>query len=55
MKDVSILKQLQVIPGVGPSIAQDLMDWGYRPVYQLKKANPETMYKNLYELRGRGT
>ena len=53
MKDVSILKQLQVIPGVGPSIAQDLMDLGYSSVYKLKKANPETMYKNLYELRSR--
>jgi hypothetical protein len=52
MKDKSISKQLQVIPGVGPSIAQDLMDLGYSSVSKLKKANPETMYQNLCELRG---
>jgi hypothetical protein len=44
--------ELQTIPGVGPSIARDLMDLGYSTVYQLKKADPETMYQNLCELRG---
>jgi hypothetical protein len=52
MKDASILKQLQVIPGVGPSIARDIMDLGYNSVDKLKKADPETMYHNLCELRG---
>jgi hypothetical protein len=52
MKDKSTSKQLQVIPGVGPSIAQDLMDLGYSSVYNLKKADPAAMYRNLCALRG---
>lgn len=45
--------ELQTIPGVGPSLAQDLTDLGYRRISQLRGADPEAMYRELCELRGR--
>lgn len=39
-----ILKDLQVIPGVGPSIAQDLYDIGIRSIADLKNQDPEKLY-----------
>jgi hypothetical protein len=44
--------ELQLIPGIGPSIAQDLIDLGYTSVSELKGADPESMYQKLCELRG---
>ena len=44
---------LQNIPGVGPSIARDLMDIGFQRVAQLRHADPEQMYERLCALRGR--
>jgi hypothetical protein len=44
---------LQSIPGVGPSVAEDLRDLGYRDVPDLRRADPERMYARLIELRGR--
>lgn len=41
----AILKEFQQIPGVGPSLAQDLYDLGYRSVDELKGQNPEEMYE----------
>jgi hypothetical protein len=43
---------LQSIPGVGPSLAQDLHDLGYTGVESLKKADPEQMYQKLCQMRG---
>ena len=40
----SRLKALQVIPGVGPSIAQDLVDLGISQVEDLKGRSPEELY-----------
>ncbi len=40
------------IPGVGPSLAQDLADLGYGRVSQLRGADPEQMYRRLCTLRG---
>jgi hypothetical protein len=48
---MEILKEFQVIPGVGPSIAQDFLDLGYRNVNELKGKDPEEMYENLTLLR----
>jgi hypothetical protein len=45
-------KELQSIPGIGPSIAQDLIDLGYARVSELKGADPEAMYQKLCDLRG---
>lgn len=44
--------ELQTIPGVGPSIARDLRQLGVRRVADLKKRNPEQLYRRLNELRG---
>ena len=41
---IQILKDLQVIPGVGKSIAVDLYELGIRRVADLAKQNPERMY-----------
>jgi hypothetical protein len=38
---------LQSIPGVGPSISQDLRDLGYSNVEDLRGQNPEQMYRAL--------
>jgi len=46
------LKKFQIIPGVGKSLAQNLVDLGYREVTELKKEDPEAMYQNLMVLRG---
>ena len=46
------LADLQTIPWVGPSIAQDLHDLGFRTVRDLAGQNPERMYRQLCELRG---
>ena len=45
--------ELQNIPGVGPSLAQDLTDLGYRRIPQLRGADPEHMYQTLCALRGK--
>ncbi len=45
-------RTLQAIPGVGPRIAGDLADLGYRSVADLKGADPESMYSRLGRLRG---
>lgn len=43
---------LQVIPGVGPSLARDLRDLGYGQVEELRGADPEGMYARLAHIRG---
>ena len=43
---------LQVIPGVGPKIAQELEYIGVHKVSDLKGADPEKLYRDLCKLRG---
>jgi len=43
---------LRRIPGVGPSIEQDLLDLGIRAVADLQGGDPERLYEELCELRG---
>lgn len=43
---------LQRIPGVGSSIAQDLIDLGFNNVQELANENPQRMYDDLIALRG---
>jgi hypothetical protein len=38
------LRELQTIPGIGKSIAQDLWELGIRSVADLKGKNPEKLY-----------
>jgi hypothetical protein len=44
MADENPLKELIKIPGVGKSIAQDLLDIGIRKISDLKGQNPEELY-----------
>jgi hypothetical protein len=46
-----VLKELRTIPGVGKIIAQDLWNLGIRSVDDLKKANPDALYKALCKLQ----
>ena len=43
---------LQVIPGIGPSLAADLQALGFRSAGELRMQDPEKMYAYLCELRG---
>ena len=52
MKAKTVPDNLQNIPGVGPSLSQDLTDLGYQRVSQLRSADPEQMYEQLCALRG---
>jgi hypothetical protein len=49
---VADLRDLRRIPGVGPSIAQDLTDLGIRRVSDLRDRSPERLYQRLCKLRG---
>jgi hypothetical protein len=48
----SKLKNLQTIPGVGPSIAQDFWDIGIKCVSDLKGKNPERLYFEICAKQG---
>lgn len=52
MEDRRALKVLQQLPGVGPSIAADLVQLGYRHPHQLRGADPQEMYDRSNALRG---
>ena len=49
---LKILKEFQIIPGVGKSIALDLWELGYRSVIELKNQKPEKMYNDFCNLKG---
>ena len=42
----------QVIPGIGPNLAQDLHDLGFANPSELRGGDPERMFTNLCQLRG---
>ena len=44
--------ELQVIPGVGPSISRDLRKLGYESVTSLANQDPEAMYQRLSDISG---
>ncbi|HEY7020651.1 MAG TPA: helix-hairpin-helix domain-containing protein [Ktedonobacterales bacterium] len=46
------LRDFQRIPGIGPSMADDLWKLGYRSVAELRDEEPEAMYQRLCELSG---
>jgi hypothetical protein len=46
------LKELQRLPGVGPSIARDLVDQGFRRIDQLRRCDPQTLYERQCALQG---
>ncbi len=42
---------LQTLPGIGPSMATDLRDLGFREPTDLRGQDPEKMYVDLCDLR----
>ncbi len=46
------LKNLQTIPGIGKSIAQDLFDIGIRSVADLKGKDPQMLYEASNKFAG---
>lgn len=52
MKKTTDGSDLQSLPSIGPSLARDLRDLGFRSSEDLRGANPERMYADLRELRG---
>ena len=46
------LRELRRIPGVGPAVAQDLFELGFRRVESLRGEDPEALYERLCELQG---
>ena len=41
------IRDLRRVPGVGPSIAQDLYDLGFQRVSDLAGQDPEQMYRDI--------
>ena len=50
--NTAALKDLQRIPGVGPSIAGDLLKLGFTHVPELRGRDPEKLYARSNQLRG---
>ena len=46
------LAELKIIPGVGPSIADDLYQLGVRSIAELRSVNPESLYEQICEHKG---
>lgn len=46
------LRELRTIPGVGPSLALDLYELGIRKVVDLKRQDPERLYRRLEQQTG---
>lgn len=47
-----VLKNLQVIPGIGKSLAEDLYGLGIRKVNDLVGKDPEELYNRQCEIQG---
>ena len=43
----------QVIPGIGPNLARDIRDLGFSDPSELRGRDPERMFADLCQLRGR--
>lgn len=44
--------ELEGVPGIGPSLAEDFRELGFRTVADLGRGDPEAMYESLRTLRG---
>ena len=49
---IADFRDLQSIPGIGRSLAQDLADLGICRVADLRRRSPERLYHRLCKLRG---
>ncbi len=52
MRSGVVSDDLQTIPGVGPSIAEDLRELGIRRAANLKGRDPERLYARINAKRG---
>jgi hypothetical protein len=52
MKDNKHIKELMEIPGVGKSIARDLLNIGIKKISDLKNKDPEDLYSRSNEFCG---
>ena len=52
MKKKRSAHPLQEIPGIGPSLARDLIELGYEAVTDLIGEDPEAMFVRLNTIRG---
>lgn len=52
MTTTTTVSDLREIPGIGPSIEQDLLDLGIHHVGDLRGKDPEELYDRLCHLRG---
>ncbi len=48
----AVLKELQVLPAVGPSIADDLYRLGIRSIQDLSSRDPEVLYRRHCRQKG---
>jgi hypothetical protein len=48
----ALRNDLEILPGVGPSIARDLADLGYATPDDLRNEDPQEMYDRLCTMRG---
>jgi len=51
----AVLKELQRLPNIGPSIALDLYDLGIREVGDLRGRSPQQMYEDISRIRLKGS
>ena len=51
-KNPLVLKELQIIPGIGKSIAEDLYALNIRSVSDLKGKNPQVLYERACQIAG---
>lgn len=47
MSEAESLRELRRIPGIGPSLARDLLSLGIRRVTDLKNCDPQQLYEQL--------
>jgi hypothetical protein len=48
----AVLREFRRIPGVGPSISEDLWGLGMRSVEDLRGGDPEALYERMCEIQG---
>lgn len=52
MSDAAAIAELRTIPGIGPSLAADLLSLGVRRIADLKGGDPQALYDRLCEQTG---
>ena len=50
---VQSIATFETIPGIGPNLARDLQDLGFTEASEIREQDPERMFEDLCQLRGR--